>query len=118
MSLYEATFIVRQDLSAPDVEAVANEFKEIVTTAGGKIVKEETWGLRGLAYKINKSKRGHYIHLRLDTPKEAINEITRKAGLNENVVRNLIIKVEEHDKADSKILTEDTDKKPYRPRSA
>ena len=112
MSLYEATFIIRQELSAPEVEKVANDFKEIATNAGGKIIKEENWGLRTLAYKINKSKKGHYVHLGLEANKEAINEISRKSRLSEDVMRNLIIKVDEISKDPSPILKESNKQTP------
>ncbi len=106
MSLYEATFIARQDISAADLQKVANDFKEIATSAGGKVVKEEDWGLRTLTYKIHKSKKGHYIHFGLDTTKEAVAEIDRKARLNEDVVRTLIVKVDAISKDPSPLLNE------------
>ena len=106
MSLYESTFIIRQDLSESEAQATVDAFAKIVTDAGGKVIKAENWGLRSLAYKINKSKKGHYRMLGIDASAEAIAEINRRARLSEDVVRNLTIKVDEISKEPSAILKE------------
>lgn len=110
MALYECTFITRADLSKPDVAKVTEQFSTIVTEAGGKIVKEEYWGLRPLAYPINKSSKGHYIFLGVDANATAIDEIIRQAGISENVVRNLNIRVDAIDEAPSSPMNRDEDR--------
>ena len=95
MALDESTFILRSDLATADVENIAADFEKIITDKKGKVVKKELWGLRDLAYKINKSKKGHYFHLGYDVSSEAIDELRRKAKLSEDVVRDLTLKVEE-----------------------
>ncbi len=94
MPLYEATFITRQDMSKQDVTKLADSFTDIITTNGGKVVKNEYWGLKTLAYKVNKSRKGHYSMLCIDAPTAAVKELERQMGINEDVIRSLTIRVE------------------------
>ena len=109
MPLYESTFIVRQDMSESEVDKVTEDFSAIVKNKGGKVVKKEYWGLRNLAYKINKSRKGHYVFLGIEASPEAVKEIERKSKLSEDVVRNLTVKVEKIEKGPSAILSADND---------
>ena len=95
MRLYESVFIARQDITTAQVEAMADEFAEIITSAGGSIKKREYWGLRALAYRIKKSRKGHYVMFNLETGPEALKEYERIMGLNEDVLRFLNIRIEE-----------------------
>ena len=95
MRLYESVFIARQDITAAQVEALADEFAEIITSAGGSIKKREYWGLRALAYRIKKNRKGHYIMFNMETGPEALREYERIMGLNEDVLRFLNIRIEE-----------------------
>jgi len=104
MALYESTFIIRSDVTSQDVDKIADNFSAIATDNGGKVVKKEYWGLRSLAYKINKGKRGHYLFLGLDANGDAIAEITRKANINEDVIRNVNIKVDAISKDPSPVM--------------
>ena len=65
MPLYESTFVVRQDVSRADVTKLVETFSAIITQGGGKVVKDEYWGLRNLAYRIKKNRKGHYVMLLL-----------------------------------------------------
>jgi len=94
MALYESTIILRSDLTQADVEKVSENFEKIISDAKGKTVKKEFWGLRDLTYKINKSKKGYYVHFGFDTPSESIEELKRKYKLSEDVVRELTIRVD------------------------
>ena len=94
MPLYESTFVVRQDVSRSDVSKLTESFKEIVAAGGGKVVKDEYWGLRNLAYKINKNRKGHYVMLALNAPHEAVKELERNIGLHEDVIRHLAVRVD------------------------
>jgi small subunit ribosomal protein S6 len=94
MPLYESTFIARQDLSRADISKLAETFSGVVEQGGGKVIKNEYWGLRGLAYRINKSRRGHYNMLAIDASTAAIKEMERVIRLNEDVVRSLTVRVE------------------------
>ena len=106
MPFYETTLIIRPEVTAQDADKIAENFSAIVTEKGGKTVKKEYWGLRSLAYKIEKSKKGHYYMLGLDTPSEAIAEITRIAGISEDIMRNLNVKVEALSEEPSPVLKE------------
>lgn len=94
MPCYESTFIARQDLSKQDVTKLADQLGEIITKAGGKVVKNEYWGLKTLAYKVNKSRKGHYNMLAIEASTAAVKELERQMGINEDIVRSLTIRVE------------------------
>ena len=104
MPLYESTFIARQDLSKQDVTKLADGFSSIIQQGGGKVVKNEYWGLRSLAYKINKSRKGHYVMLGIDAPATALKEMERNLRINEDVIRNLTIRVEQMEEGPSAML--------------
>ena len=104
MRLYESVFIARQDISSQQVESMADEFAGIITNAGGKIHKREYWGLRSLAYRIKKNRKGHYIMFNLETDGATLKEYERIMGLNEDVLRFLNIRIEEIDGAPSIIM--------------
>lgn len=95
MPLYESTFIARQDLSRQDVSKLADQFTAIIEQAGGKIVKNEYWGLRTLAYLIQKNRKGHYTMLGIDAPFEAVKEMQRNMRINESLLRTLTIRVDD-----------------------
>ena len=104
MRLYESVFIARQDISSQQAESMADEFAGIITNAGGKIHKREYWGLRSLAYRIKKNRKGHYIMFNLETDGTTLKEYERIMGLNEDVLRFLNIRIEEVDDAPSIIM--------------
>lgn len=95
MALYEVVFIARQDLTAEDVDNLTDKLSKIITDHKGKIVSKEYWGLRTLAYKINKNSRGHYILLNIDAQFSAVAELKRVMGFNEDIIRSSIFNVEE-----------------------
>ena len=104
MSLYEYTYIARQDIQPQQVDAITEQFAKIITDNGGKVAKTESWGLRTLAYRIKKYKKGHYVHLNLDAPHAAIAELERNARLHEDVIRYMTIRVDEFEEGDSVVL--------------
>ena len=97
MPLYESTFIARPDISSQQVDGLADQFREILTEAGGEIAKTEYWGLRSLAYRIKKNRKGHYYFMNIDAPPEAIDAMERTMRINEDVIRYLTVRVDEHD---------------------
>ena len=97
MAFYECTFVARSDLSRADVQKITDTFSKIVTDGKGTIVKTEYWGLRTLAYKINKMAKGHYTMLGLDTSAETLKELERQIGINEDVIRHMTVRVETMD---------------------
>jgi small subunit ribosomal protein S6 len=104
MPIYETVFIARQDLNTQQVEALTKSFCDILTKNKGKILKTEQWGLRTLAYKINKARKGHYVLIECDSPAPALHEMERNMRLNEDVVRFLTVRLEEPTKTQSAIL--------------
>jgi small subunit ribosomal protein S6 len=106
MPFYEATFIARQDMSKQDVNALADTFSDIITKNGGKVVKNEYWGIRNLTYKINKSRKGHYTMLGLDAPATAVKELERNMGISEDVIRSLTIRVDELEEGPSVMMNQ------------
>ena len=94
MSLYESTFIIRHDMSAQQVEQLAESFSEIIKNNGGDVTKTEHWGLKTLAYRIKKHRKGHYVFFNLDAPSAAVQEYERNLRLNEDVLRYLTIRVD------------------------
>jgi len=104
MAFYESTFIVRQDASSPDVAKLTENFSNIITENGGKILKSENWGLKNLAYVIKKNRKGHYVMLVLDAPDKAVKEMERRMKLSEDIIRHLILRIESFDNKDSIML--------------
>ena len=97
MPLYESTFIARHDMSTQQVSALAETVTNLVSENGGEITKTEYWGLRTLAYRIKKNRKGHYYFFNVDAPPAAIRELERNLRLNEDVLRYLTVAVEELD---------------------
>jgi small subunit ribosomal protein S6 len=97
MPLYEHVFLARQDLSQAQVDALAQAATEIVEANQGKVTKTETWGLRSLAYKIQKNRKAHFVLLNIEAPGATIAELERQTSINEDVIRYMTIRVEEHE---------------------
>ena len=104
MPLYEHVFLARQDLAQAQVDALAENATKIVEDNGGKVVKTETWGLRSLAYRIAKNRKAHYVELDLDAPAAAIAELERRSNINEDIIRFLTIRVDEHETGPSAMM--------------
>ncbi|MCA0922890.1 30S ribosomal protein S6 [Pseudooceanicola nanhaiensis] len=96
MPLYEHVFISRQDLSNAQAEGLIEHFGAVLSDNGGKLVDHEYWGVKTMAYKINKNRKGHYAFLRSDAPASAVQEMERLMRLHDDVMRVLTIKVDEH----------------------
>ena len=107
MALYEHLLIARQDISAQAVDALATHLKTIVEGEGGKIEKQEYWGLRGLAYRIKKNRKGHYVLLNINAPAVAVIELERQLKINEDVLRYITVKVDQFDVSSSKNRRDD-----------
>ena len=94
MAFYESIFIARQELGEKDLENTVENFKKILENNNANLVDTESWGLRNLAYKIEKNKKGHYIVLKIDGNGPAIQELERNMRIDENVIRYLSLKTE------------------------
>lgn len=96
MPLYEHVFIARQDLSNAQAEGLVEHFSTVLADNGGKVVESEYWGVKTMAYKINKNRKGHYAFLKTDAPSSAVQEMERLMRLHDDVMRVLTIKVDAH----------------------
>lgn len=110
MALYEHVFIARQDVSNAQVESITADFSKIIEENGGKVAKNEYWGLKTLAYRIKKNRKGHYVLLNVDAPHAAVAEMERQARLNEDVLRFMTVRVEELEEGPSIVLRAKADK--------
>ena len=111
MPLYETVLIARNDVTQQQVEAVADQIGTELETDGGAVKKREYWGLRGLAYRIKKNRKGHYMLLGLDAKPAFVTEMERKLGLNEDILRFMTIRVAEVEEAPSAILSRKSDER-------
>lgn len=95
MANYESVLIARQDLGAAQVNTLVSDLSEVIKKEGGEVVKVDNWGLKNLAYRIKKNRKGHYVLLNIVAPAKAIFEYERLIRLNEDVIRYMTVKVEE-----------------------
>ena len=110
MALYESVIIGRQDLTPNQFEEIVDGFIKIVESFKGVIKKRENWGLRNLAYKINKNRKGHYIMINIDSNSDAIIEYERLMRLNEDIIRFLTIRVNSIDEKPSPLMNNKSDR--------
>jgi small subunit ribosomal protein S6 len=110
MPLYEHVFLARQDLAQAQVDALAENATKILTDNGGKVVKTENWGLKSLAYRIAKNRKAHFVMLDVDAPAQAVAELERQSNINEDIIRFLTIRVDEHEKGPSAMMRRDRDR--------
>jgi small subunit ribosomal protein S6 len=111
MPLYETVLIARNDVTQQQVEAIADGIGTQLETEGGAVKKREYWGLRSLAYRIKKNRKGHYMLLGLDAKPAFITEMERQLGLNEDMLRFMTIRVEEIEEGPSAILSRKSDER-------
>ena len=104
MALYEHMFLVRQDATPAQVDALVEQMKGVLESLGGKVHKVESWGLRSLAYRMKKNRKAHYAFMNIEGPWAALAEMERQLKLNEDVLRSLTIRVEEHEEGPSAVL--------------
>ena len=104
MRTYEHTFIARQDLSPQQAQSLAETYAALITEQGGEVVKSEYWGLRNLAYRIRKNRKGHYVHLNLKASAAAVDELERQERLSDDVIRYLTVKVEQVEEGPSVLM--------------
>lgn len=104
MPLYETVFIARQDVSTQQVDTLTEQMSAFITDGEGSVAKVENWGLRNLAYKVKKNRKGHYVLMNIDAPVAAVKEMERNLLLNEDILRHMTIRVDELEEDDSVML--------------
>ena len=110
MALYESVIIGRQDLTPGQFETLLEKFIAVIQSFNGEVKKRENWGIRNLAYKINKNRKGHYILLNIDAPPEALTEYERLMRIDEDIIRFLNMKIKAIDEKPSPLLANKSDK--------
>ncbi len=104
MAFYECVLIARQDVSASQVETLVADYTKILEDNGGRLAGSEYWGLRTLAYRIKKNRKGHYLMMRVDAPAPAMHELERNMRLSDDVIRYLTVRVEELEEGPSIVM--------------
>ena len=94
MAYYECVFIARQDVTATQVDGLTEDFTKIIEDNGGSIASKEYWGLRTLAHRIKKNRKGHYVLLNIDAPSAAVMEVERNMRISDDVIRYMTIRTE------------------------
>src|SRR5262249_45232500 len=102
--LYEHVYLARQDLSAQQVEELTTQYKGVIEQLGGKVGKTEYWGVKSLTYRMRKNRKAHFTLMNIDAPPAAMSEVERQQRINEDVLRNLTVRVEEHETEPSAMM--------------
>ena len=110
MALYESVIIGRQDLTNSQFETLIDEFTSVIKSHDGEIKKTEYWGIRNLAYKINKNRKAHYYMLNISSSPETISEYERLLGLHEDIIRFLTVKIDKVDENPSLMMNNKVDR--------
>lgn len=93
MALYEHVFLVRQDATTAQVDALVEQFKGIIAAGGGKVSKVENWGVKSISFRIKKNRKAHYTLMNIDAPSAAVQEMERQQSISEDVIRYMTVKV-------------------------
>jgi small subunit ribosomal protein S6 len=104
MALYEHIYLARQDVSPQQVEELTNALTEVLVAGGGKVTKNEYWGLKSLSYRIKKNRKAHYSLLNIDAPAPAVAEMERQMRINEDILRFMTVRVDELEEGPSAML--------------
>ena len=94
MPLYEHIFLARPDITSQQVDTLIEQYKGVIETAGGKITKNEYWGVKSLAYRVRKNRKAHFTLLNVEAPSSALSEVERLMSINEDVIRYMTIRVD------------------------
>jgi small subunit ribosomal protein S6 len=125
MALYEHIFLARQDIAAPQVDALVETYKGVIESLGGKVGRIENWGLKSLTYRIKKNRKAFYVLMDVDAPPAALQEVERQQRYNEDILRFMTVSVEAHEDGPSAVMQKrdrddrprrDGDDRPFRPR--
>ena len=110
MALYEHVFLARQDISGQQVEALVDQYRGVIEANGGKVGKVENWGLKTLTYRIKKNRKAYYTLMNIDAPSAAVDEMERQMRFNEDILRYMTVRVEEHDEGESAMMQKRDDR--------
>lgn len=118
MPYYENVLIARQDISSAQVDTITDSMKALIDEAGGRVSRQEYWGVRGLAFRMKKNKKGHYVLLNFEAPSATVQEMERQLRLNEDILRFMTIKTDDLPEEPSVVMASrgDSDSRPPRPK--
>ena len=114
MAFYEGVFIARQDASTAQVDGLQDMFAAVIQENGGSVTKREYWGLRNIAYRMKKNRKGHYVLFNIEAPSAAIDEFDRQLRLNEDVIRHLVVRVDALEEEPSVMMQKGREDRPRR----
>ena len=104
MALYEHIFLARQDVSQQQVEELTTQLTEVLSQGGGKVTKNEYWGLKSLSYRIRKNRKAHYTLMNIEAPAPAVAEMERQMRINEDILRFMTVRVDELEEGPSAMM--------------
>lgn len=104
MALYEHVFLARQDVSQQQVDALVEQYSGLISEMGGSIAKSEYWGMKSLSFRIKKNRKAHYTLMNIDAPSDAVSEMERQMGINEDVLRFMTIRVDAFEEGPSAMM--------------
>jgi small subunit ribosomal protein S6 len=104
MALYEHVFLARQDVSQQQVDTLVEQYSGLISEMGGSVAKTEYWGMKSLAFRIKKNRKAHYTLMNIDAPSDALSEMERQMGINEDVLRFMTIRVDEFEEGPSAMM--------------
>ncbi|SKA28666.1 30S ribosomal protein S6 [Consotaella salsifontis] len=110
MALYEHVFLARQDISSQQVDQLVEQYRGVIEENGGSVGKVENWGLKTLTYRINKNRKAHYTLMNISAPAAAVQEMERQMRFNEDILRYMTIRVEEHEDGPSAMMQKRDDR--------
>jgi small subunit ribosomal protein S6 len=104
MALYEHVFLARQDVSQQQVDALVEQYSGLISEMGGSVAKTEYWGMKSLSFRIKKNRKAHYTLMNIDAPSDAVSEMERQMGINEDVLRFMTIRIDEFEEGPSAMM--------------
>jgi small subunit ribosomal protein S6 len=104
MALYEHVFLARQDVSQQQVDALVEQYSGLISEMGGSVAKTEYWGMKSLSFRIKKNRKAHYTLMNIDAPSDAVSEMERQMGINEDVLRFMTIRVDDFEEGPSAMM--------------
>jgi small subunit ribosomal protein S6 len=111
MGLYEHIFLVRQDATQAQVDALVEQYKGVITAGGAKVEKVENWGVKSLTYRIKKNRKAYFTLLNISGPSAAVSEMERQMSISEDVIRFMTISVEELEAGPSAMMRRRDDRR-------
>jgi small subunit ribosomal protein S6 len=111
MGLYEHTFLVRQDATQAQVDALLEQYTAVLTAGGAKVEKVENWGIKSLTFRMKKNRKAYFTFLNISGPHAAIAEMERQMSISEDVIRYFTVKVEALEEGPSAMMRRRDDRK-------